>query len=58
VTHMNTTTDPRNKRRDGWGGWDSLGERCLRIETVEAEMAESLRADRRLDAWRRRKAVA
>jgi hypothetical protein len=49
--------DVKNKRRDGFGGWDSLGERALRIEVVELENAETIRALRHLAAWKKRKGI-
>ena len=49
--------DVKNKRRDGFGGWDSLGERALRIEVVEIQNAETIRALRHLAAWKKRKGI-
>lgn len=50
--------DPRNKRRDGWGGWDSLGERALAIQVVEAAVDEQDLAERRFASWQRRQGMA
>lgn len=41
-------------RRDGWGGWDSYGDRVLAYEVFEAEDYEREVADRRFAAWKRR----
>lgn len=49
--------DVKNKRRDGFGGWDSLGERALRIEVLEVQWDEEIRANRHLAAWKKRKGI-
>lgn len=42
---------PTNRRRDGLGAWDSLGERALVSEAVQCEADEIRRAEARLNAW-------
>jgi hypothetical protein len=49
--------DPRTIRRDGFGIYDSLGDRAIRFEIIEIEDAENMRASRHLAAWKKRKGI-
>jgi hypothetical protein len=49
--------DVKNKRRDGFGVYDSLGELAIQIELAEIEKDEKIRANRRLAGWKKRKGI-